>query len=287
MDDRKDDLWSGADALRQLRIHFLLEEHFQLAYAARPRIPTGLKIAAGGLLALGAAVVAGRSALRPEEAFLRVEPVESACLTQEEMELCQARYAADRSFSLDVSHDLMKYEPGTISNPGAAIEVLEVSSADSGRHLNAGDRVWRQELVLPSGRIRFSVGDGCVVTAVGPATVRLPDPATVEVVSGSVFVDAHRRVDIRAAGQALAVADASVGVVVRPGGQMADLLVTDGLVLLDRDVCLKPRDGVRLGADGSRQRYRTPLDGGSLRETLLAGALDIRISGRGRNRHAL
>lgn len=285
MDGKRDDLWSGADALRQLRIHFLLEEHFRLARATRPRIPNALKVAAALLLVVGVAVVVGRSAFRPTDAYLCVEPVEATTLTQEELELCRARYSADRSFAHAVRPEIMKYEPGTISNPGAAIEVLEASSAASGHHLHAGDRVWRQELVLPSGRLRFSVGGGCVVTAVGPAKVRLPDAATVEVVAGNVLVDAHQRIDIRAAGQSLAVAEASVGVVVRPDGQSADLLVTDGLVLLERDICLKPRDGVRFGADGSRQRYRSLVDGGSLRETLLAGVSDIRISER--KQHAL
>lgn len=284
MDGKRDDLWSGADALRQLRIHFLLEEHFRLARATRPHIPNGLK-AAAALLAVGVAVVVGRSAFRPTDAYLCVEPVEAATLTQEELELCRARYSADRSFAHAVNPEIMKYEPGTIANPGAAIEVLEASSAASGHHLHAGDRVWRQELALPSGRLRFSVGGGCVVTAVGPAKVRLPDAATVEVIAGNVLVDAHQRVDIRVAGQSLAVAEASVGVVVRSDGQSADLLVTDGLVLLERDICLKPRDGVRFGRDGSKQRYRSLVDGGSLRETVLAGVSDIRISER--KQHAL
>lgn len=123
------------------------------------------------------------------------------------------------------------------------------------------------------------------MTAVGPAKVRLPDAATVEVVAGNVFVDAHQRINIQVAGQSLAVAEASVGVVVRPDGASADLLVTDGLVLLDRDICLKPCDGVRLDADGSRRRYRSLMDGGSLRETLLAGVSEVRISER--KQHAL
>lgn len=286
MDDRQDDFWTGAGALRQLRIHFLLEEHFRLARAARPRVSTGLKVAAACLVAVGLAAVAWRSVRRPPSAAcLRVESVESTTLTQEEVDLCRARYFADRAFASADAHEITKYEPGTIANPGAAIEVLEVASVVSGHHLHAGDRVWRQELVLPSGRLRFAVGDGCVVTAVGPAKVRLPDFATVEVVSGTVFVDAHARVDVRAAGQRLAVSEASVGVVARPDGASADLLVTDGLVLLDGDAFLKPRDGVRLGADGTRRRYRSLLDGGSLRETLLAGVSDIRISER--KQHAL
>lgn len=285
MDGKRDDLWTGVDTLRQLRIHFLLEEHFRLSRAVRPRLPRGLKASAAFLLAVGVAVVVRQYALRPTGPCLRVEPVEAVTLTQEELELCRARYSANRSFAHAVRPEIMKYEPGTIANPGAAIEVLEASSAASGHHLHAGDRVWRQELVLPSGRLRFSVGDGCVVTAVGPAKVRLPDAATVEVVAGNVFVDAHQRINIQVAGQSLAVAEASVGVVVRSDGRSADLLVTDGLVLLDRDICLKPCDGVRLDADGSRRRYRSLMDGGSLRETLLAGVSEVRISER--KQHAL
>ena len=53
MDDKRDDLWTGADTLRQLRIHFLLEEHFRLEQAARPRRARGWKVAAA-LLRLSA-----------------------------------------------------------------------------------------------------------------------------------------------------------------------------------------------------------------------------------------
>lgn len=279
-----DDMWTQGDALRQLRVHFLLEEHFRLTRAARPRVPLWMKVAAALLLLVGVAAVLGR-ALCPSS-VLYVEPVEATTLTQDEIDLCKARDMADRSFAHAADSVHMKYEPGSVANPGAAIEILEVSSAGtSGHHLHVGDRVWRQELVLPSGRIRFAVGNGCVVTAVGPARVLLPDAGTVEVAVGTVLVDAHRRVGIRVSGRNVVVAQASVGVVARPDGASADLLVTDGLVLLGRDMCLKPCDGVRFGADGSQRRYRSRADGGSLRKELLAGVSDIRISER--KKHAL
>ena len=48
-----DDMWTQGDALRQLRVHFLLEEHFRLTRAARPRVPLWMKVAAALLLLVG------------------------------------------------------------------------------------------------------------------------------------------------------------------------------------------------------------------------------------------
>lgn len=65
----------------------------------------------------------------------------------------------------------------------------------------------------------------------------------------------------------------------------ADLLVTDGLVLLGMDTCLKPCDGFRILSDGSLRRYRSLSDGSAIRKSFLAGVSDIRI--KERRRHAM
>lgn len=279
MVDDTENFWEHADAVRQLRIHYMLDEHFSLVRVNSRNFRSWIKVA-GFLVAAAFIVVLVRIAKSPVP-YLCVEPVETTTLSQEEIELCKARYASDQNFAHAVEPVVMKYEPGSVENPGAAIKVLEVSlEYPQGYHLHAGDRVWRQEIVLPSGKIRFAVGDGCVVTLLGPAKVCLPDETTVEIVSGNVLVDANRRTGVCVSGQRVFVAQASVGVVARQDGASADLLVTDGLVLLGMDTCLKPCDGFRILPDGSLRRYRSLSDGSAIRKSFLAGVSDIRIKER-------
>ena len=280
MDDDTENLWAHSDAIQQVRIHYMLEEHFALVRAARVKPWWRMKVAAAVILAAGTAFLLCRAFL-PSERCLYVEPVEATAMSAEDVELCKARYASDQSFAHSVDTAFMKYEPGSIENPGAAIKVLEASAEEGvGHRLHAGDRVWRHELVQTSGKMRFAVGDGFEVTILGPAKVRLPDAETIEISSGNVLLDVRKRIGVCVSGRHVAVAQASVGVVVRQDKPSSDLLVTDGVVLIDGGICLKPCDGVRIEADGSLQRYRSLNDSASLREALLAGVSDIRITKR-------
>ena len=262
---------------RQIRVHLMLKEHFSLAQAVRRPSRGVLKAVAAVLLVVGVVAVVcstGRSPAR----CLRVEAAEAEVLSAEELECLKMRYFAERSPSSASAAEIVKYEPGSVANPGAAIEVLEMSVAKrAGQHLNVGDRVWRKEIVLSEGQLRFQVGARNVVTAVGPAVVRLPDGQTVEVVSGCAFVEARQPVNLVLMGHRIVLNDTSAGVVVRADGSAGDLLVTDGLVLLQDGCCLRSQSGVRFSSDGSRQTYRSASDGQMLQGAFLAGISDVRI----------
>ncbi len=279
MDVNTEDFWNRTDTVGQLRVHYLLEEHFALESANARSM--GIWKKAACLLALAGLSVAIWMFAKPSSSCLQVELVETSALSSEDLEMCKARYMSAQSFVRPSAVGLVKYEPDSIANPGTPIKVMEADSeADAGHRLHAGDYVWRQELVQTSGKLRFAVGDGCEVTMLGPAEVRLRDSSTIEVVSGSILIDASSHMYVSYSGQCVAIDQASVAVVARRDGQSLDLIVTDGLVLMGPEMCLRPCEGVRMGSDGSLKRYRSLVGGGCLRDTIMAGISDIRINER-------
>ena len=74
MDDDTENLWAHSDAIQQVRIHYMLEEHFALVRAARLKPWWRMKVAAvDGTLTLGSSfgVVVGGVA-RPEVGDYRI-----------------------------------------------------------------------------------------------------------------------------------------------------------------------------------------------------------------------
>jgi len=261
----------------QLRMHYILKEHFSLEKVICRKGSIWLKVAAMLVLLAGMSVLAVCSHRRVERC-LYVSASDMPSLTASEYDMLKARYFAEHYEKGAFSGQLVKYEPGAIENPGAAIEVLQTSSEmAAGHQLNEGDRVWRQDIDLPSGQMSFRIGSHGVVTVVGPATVKLHDEKTVEVVSGCVCVEASRAVSLILAGRRLSIDNTSVGVVARGDGTSCDLIVTDGIALLGDGRCLRARDGVRISAKGELQAYRSLGDSQSLQCKLLAGVTNVRI----------
>ena len=263
----------------QIRMHYVLEEYFSLEKAAGRKGFMWLKVAAMLVLFVGMSVLALCSHRRVDQC-LYVSASDMPSLTASEYDMLKARYFAEHYEEGAFSEQLVKYEPGAIENPGAAIEVLQTSSEmAAGHQLNEGDRVWRQDIDLPVGQMRFRVGAQGVVTIVGPATVKLHDEKTIEVVSGCVYVEANRTVSLILAGRRLTIDNASVGVVARGDGASCDLIVTDGIALLGGGRCLRTQDGVRISATGALQAYRSLGDSQSLHCKFLAGVSNVRIEG--------
>ncbi len=87
--------------------------------------------------------------------------------------------------------EMLKYEPGVIENPGAAIEVLAMEGDDvQGRHLVRGDKVWREQLNLPAAvSMKFQLEGGARITLIGPATLEIEDAARVFLRRGAILVE--------------------------------------------------------------------------------------------------
>lgn len=271
------DASARTDYAIQIRMHYILKEYFSLEKAVGRKGFMWLKVAAMLVLLAGMSVLAFCSHRRVDRC-LYVSASDMPSLTASEYDMLKARYFAEHYDEGVFSGQLVKYEPGAIENPGAAIEVLQTSAEmTAGHQLNEGDRVWRQDIDLPGGQISFRVGSQGIVTVVGPATVKLHDEKTIEVVSGCVYVEANRTVSLILAGRRLSIDNTSVGVVAREDGRSCDLIVTDGIVLLGDGRCLRAQDGVRISAKGELQAYRSLGDSQSLQCKFLAGVTNVRI----------
>lgn len=275
------DLASSSEQMReayadQMRMHLLLTEHARLREVERERRGRRNSVcwaAAACLALLLFAIGTCLLARSRDEHVIRVEVEQGRGVTDEEMELCRARFLADASVACEDEGEFVKYEPGVVENPGAAIEILDVDVANvNGRHLRRGDRVWREEILLQEGTMRFGVGSNCTLTVHAPAKLAIRDDHTFDVRSGCIVFDAKRPVSLSVAGGGMVALDASVGVVAFPDKGYADLLVMDGMARVGVDAYFRPGSGVRIFEDGRLVRYRSCASTEIVRSSLREGA---------------
>ena len=271
------DKMAWKDYVTQVRIHLMLEEYFLLEKVVCRSGFKWLKRAASVVLVVGMVTLVFLS-FRDTESHLHVVASTMPMLTADECEMLKARYFVECAGSGAFAGQLVKYEPGTIENPGAAIEVLKTSAKEmAGHHLNEGDRVWRQNIVLPEGQMSFKIGGRGVVTIIGPSAVKLHDDKTVEVQSGCVYVETQQSVSLVLAKRRLTIDNASVGVVAQGDGESCDLVVTDGIVLMGEGHCLRTQDGVRITTGGELKAFHSFGNAQILQSRFLTGVSDIKI----------
>jgi len=172
---------------------------------------------------------------------------------------------------------LQKYEPGSIPNPGAGIEIVEM--AQEGGHsrlLAKGDRVWREHLKLDAGKMVFRLGTGVQVTLFGPAELRLHDEHSVSLTSGTLLAECGEQ-PLRVAVQGLSVQSRHVTFCVNASaGRRTDVVVVSGTLQAAFLACgrlghLAAGDGVRLLTGHTAQRFRCLLPEDKLRARFFAG----------------
>ena len=178
--------------------------------------------------------------------------------------------------------EMIKYEPGVIENPGAAIEIIAMEGDDlQGRHLVKGDKVWREHLNLPAaGSMKFQFEDGATVTLIGPATLDIADSNSIILRRGAIMVECNDQmlalkmpqadVHIR---NAIFCADGS-------NGQKSDVMVLSGFVKLigasEEPVhYLTAKEGLRLADNAAPIRFRLMPSEQRAREKFLTGTSKI------------
>jgi RNA polymerase sigma-70 factor (ECF subfamily) len=178
---------------------------------------------------------------------------------------------------------LQKYEPGSISNPGAGIEIVEPD-----RLLAKGDRVWRERLTVDSGKLTFKLETGAQVTLFGPAEVELHDEDAVSVVSGTLLVECGEK-PLRVTVRGMSVQNRNVTFCVNaPNDRQADVVVLSGTLQAGFVDCgrighLDAGDGVRLVKGRESLRFRCLVPERELREKIFAGVSVITMRNRRRS----
>ncbi|MDA3926743.1 MAG: sigma-70 family RNA polymerase sigma factor [Kiritimatiellae bacterium] len=149
--------------------------------------------------------------------------------------------------------EMIKYEPGVISNPGAGIEIIAMEGkAIQGRHLVKGDKVWREHIVLPAeGSMKFKLESGATVTLIGPAELDIKDERTLSLQSGAVMLACVDQPVILKLPDAELHNCNAVVCVDHSARKKCDVLTLSGVVKMiyseDDSVCyLSDGDGIRL-----------------------------------------
>ncbi len=184
--------------------------------------------------------------------------------------------------------EMIKYEPGLIVNPGAAIEILAMEGDDiQGRHLVKGDKVWREHLNLPAeGSMKFKLETGATITLIGPATLDIEDAKTVSLRSGAIMVECNDQMlalklphaEVHNC-NALFCADNS-------GGQWSDVMALSGIIKVigaeDRLVYyLTADEGFRLAGSAVPIRFRLMASQQDAKDKFLSGKSKI-VMNKGR-----
>ena len=184
--------------------------------------------------------------------------------------------------------EMIKYEPGVIENPGAAIEIIAMEGADThGRHLVNGDKVWREHLNIPAdGSMKFKFETGATITLIGPATLDLEDKRTVSLTSGAIMVEcADQLLSLKLPEaevqncNAVFCADISVG-------KRCDILALSGIIKVVRSEdaaasYLPAGDGIRLVHNSRPTRFRCMASNQDAKDKFLTGNSKI-VMGRRR-----
>lgn len=74
----------------------------------------------------------------------------------------------------NIQTQFVKYGPGVISNPGAAIKILAITSKRQEKtHLHPGDCVWRSQLGIEEGQIKIGINEQTKITLHGPSKIEI------------------------------------------------------------------------------------------------------------------
>lgn len=182
---------------------------------------------------------------------------------------------------------LQKYEPGSIPNPGAGIEIIEMDLGDGGRHLlTAGDRVWRESLKLESGRLAFRLETGVEITLLGPAELQLHDSGSATLVSGRLVAECREQ-PLLVVAPGVAVQNRNVAFYVNAveKKQLADVIVLSGTLQAAFTECgrlghLAAGEGVRVVKLWDMMRFRCLASESELKDRLFAGKSGINVRNR-------
>lgn len=123
----------------------------------------------------------------------------------------------------DTDYGFFKYEPGEFANPGAAVEIILADQ--QGTLLHPGDRVWRENLEIDKGTLRFKFMNGTVVTLSGKADLAITCPEMMQLKTGILLVDAGaERTIIRFENTDFIVRNAALGLLTNPkAGRMDEI----------------------------------------------------------------
>jgi len=170
-----------------------------------------------------------------------------------------------------------KYEPGSIPNPGAGIEIVEIEHQDGhSRLLAKGDQVWREHLTIDAGKMVFRLATGVQVTLFGPAELHLHDEHAVSLASGTLLVECGEH-PLRVSVPGLSVQSRHVTFCVNASAERwTDVMVASGTLQAAFTTCgrlghIAAGDGVRLSAGHVARRFRCLLPEDKLRDRLFAG----------------
>jgi hypothetical protein len=185
----------------------------------------------------------------------------------------------------DTDYGFFKYEPGEFANPGAAIEIILADQ--QGTLLHPGDRVWRENLEIDKGTLRFKFMNGTVVTLSGKADLAITCPEMMQLKTGILLVDAGtERTIIRFENTDFIVRNAALGLLANPKAGRMDAFAVAGTVQVvareDHSVgTLAAMEGVRITSD-RRIRFQCKEQGMDLRACLLKGNKVVMSNKEGR-----